>query len=124
MKKFRRTLQILPILLLYCLTVSFYSGNTLLSKSIFLKGTGHNEKSFFSFASINLLCDATKAENIQIQSNSVFPFSHGKDAMLSPSHGVAERILANKLSGYFLRCKSILIKFQNTNIIFPFHYFL
>jgi hypothetical protein len=124
MKKFRRALQILPILLLYCFTVSFYSGNTLLSNAIFLKGTVSHEKSFLSLASINLLSDTTKAENIQIQSHGVSGFSLGNDATLLTSHRIAERTFVNKLSGYFLRSKSIVIKFQSINIIFPFHYFL
>jgi hypothetical protein len=123
MKKWRRIFQILPILLVYCFTVSFYNHNILVAKSVFLKGSLNNEEHLFSLASINLFSHAAKSENIKVQSNSAFPLSDGNDATLVVSQRAAIVMLGNRLTNFFLRCNRVVIKLPNTQIIFPFHYF-
>jgi hypothetical protein len=120
MKKSLRLFQILPVLLLYCFIISFYSSNVLAPQSKIF-GTNAAPDSFFSMAASNLFSFISKPESPGAHSGHLgVPLSKTK---VTTCQWSSEKILIEKQLNRFLLSKRVLPKLQGHNIIFPFHYF-
>lgn len=122
-KVFKNTVSLL-IIILYCFIISGYSYNHLKTETAFSKGQSSDQKQYYSLVSDNLFCHTVQSEDsVNFVNN--FPTSSPKDYHnYTLSSGKAAGLF---ISGTFLKyifcSRNFIIKFRQTDIIFPFHYF-
>jgi hypothetical protein len=120
-KRFLKTSAVLSISVLYCFIISLYSGNTL-NSSAFSKSTGTEFSA--SEVSSNLFCHTEQTESVTSVYNQVSRTSL-KNAFnqFSACSGAAAKLLFKSYLPYFYISKNIVVRFNKTDIIFPFQYF-
>lgn len=124
MKKVVKAAALFPILVLYCFIVSLYSTGISASGIKFQNDQSTKEGSYFPIGGNYLLYHTTKTENVVNGFKNLLTFSfknHTNDFLAHRK--AAESYLFNTYSEYIFFAKNLVVKLQQTDIIFPFHYF-
>lgn len=124
MKKRLRIIALLNISVLYCFVISLYSGNASTYSSAFSKLTKSESKNCSALTVSDFLCHVPHAEvaapafTTAPPSSLKTPFNEFLDwAKLT------EQVFFSSFSQYSFYSQNLLIRFRQTDIIFPFHYF-
>ena len=123
----RRSLKntgLIIIILLYCLVTSFYSGIAFNSRSAFSNQTTSENKTYNSNVSPGLFYHTSQIVNSFNLYNNAAPCSLKISVhKFSVWASATERFFFNTISQYNFYTKYLLVRFRQTDIIFPFHYF-
>ena len=123
MKRLIKISAFLNISILYCLFLSFYSGNAINYYADFSKNT---ETEFCSLLdSPDLFCYTDQSESaISFCNDYPRPTLKNNFPQFSSSSLASKQLLFASFSHYDLYSKNLSIQFSNTDIVFPFHFFL
>lgn len=124
MKNSSKITSLLHILVLYGFIVSLYSTSDFTANITISKNISTNDASCFSFVHIDLFCHSGKTENF-VSGNCKLPVSSLKDQLnvFLACTKYAELSHTNSYSKYIYYAENNIIRFQSSDIIFPFHYF-
>jgi IMP cyclohydrolase len=123
----KKSLQItglISIALLYCLTIGLYSGIAFNGNAAFVKQGSTTKESYSHSVSAKSFQHTVQTENgvtVCNHSNPVTVKNTFKE--FSAVNTVTEHILVHTFSHYSFYSDKLLVRLQNTDIIFPFHYF-
>ncbi len=121
MKKLLKITGFLTILALYCLSISFYSGNAV-NYTDYSKNSDSEYRS--SIVSSNLFCHTEQSESsVSLHNNISRTSLKNSFNQFSAFSLAAIHLLRNSYSTYFFYSENIVVRFKKTDIIFPFHYF-
>lgn len=123
MKKTLKLSFILTTFVLYGFVISLYNGSALTGNSSFLQPDFQSEY-YNSSTYSNLLYHTVQSESStlifrQTPTQSLKNFYNGFTASLKN----IQQLFINTFSQYHFYSKNLLIRLQNTDIIFPFHSF-
>lgn len=125
MKKVTNIATLFQMLVLYCFIVSFYSTGILSSGYAYPNDhRSANEERYLPIAGVDLFTHTTKPENVVVSFNSLLSFSlkNSFNDFLA-SRQATDLFLLNASSKYIFYASNTVERFQQTDIIFPFHYF-
>jgi hypothetical protein len=123
----KKSLQItglISIALLYCLFIGLYSGITFNGNAAFTKQGSASKESYGYSVSAKSFQHTVQTENsltVCNHSNPVTVKNTFKE--LSAVNTITEQVLVHTFSQYSFYSNKLLVRLQNTDIIFPFHYF-
>ena len=113
------------ILVLYCFIASFYSTGIL--SSGYTYSNDHrtaNEERYLPIAGVDLFTNTTKPENIVVSFNTFLSFSIKNQLNdFLAYRQVTDLFLLNASSKYIFYARNTVERFEQTDIIFPFHYY-
>lgn len=115
---------LISIALLYCLTIGLYSGIAFNGNAAFAKQSSTAKESYGYSVSAKSFQHTVQTENgvtVCNHSNPVTVKNTFKE--FSAVNTVTEHILVHTFSQYSFYSNKLLARLQNTDIIFPFHYF-
>ena len=122
-RKLLKLSGVFNVVVLYSIIVSIYSPCLLYSNASFSTDNSAKDESYFSLFSANLIGPAVNTKNI-VTLNDI-PFSILKNYLNKFSACLKEAELFHEItfSKYILYAGTIIVRFQQTDIIYPFHYF-
>lgn len=124
MKKSLQITGLISIALLYCLTVGLYSSMAFNGNAAFAKQAATTKESYgYSVAakSFQHTLQTENAVTVCSHSNPVTVKNTFKE--FSAANTVTEQVIVHIFSRYSFYSDNLLMRLQNTDIIFPFHYF-
>ena len=122
MKKLVKISAFFDITILYCLILSFYSGNAV---NYYADFSNHSGTEFCTpVDSSNLFCNTEQSEG-SIDFCNKIPRTTLKNnfIQISSCSVTSELLLFSSFSQYIFYSKNLFIQFTSIVIIFPFHYF-
>lgn len=124
MKRILRRIKLVPFAILYFFFLSFYSVLSSCTNSFLLPLTPLDKGSHITLASSDLLCHAIKTESLVNALNGLPNTSLKKNLnKCSDAFKTQEQSLFNTFSQCTFYSKNVILRFHQTDIIFPFHYF-
>ncbi|MFM6925882.1 MAG: hypothetical protein ACKOU7_10315 [Ferruginibacter sp.] len=124
MKKSLRITGLISITLLYCFAIGLYSGVAYAGNTAFLKQDGSATEKYSNTVSAKSFQHTIQTET------SVTVCSHSNPATVkntykefSAVNKAAEQVYVHTFSQYSFYSRKLLVRLQNTDLIFPFHYF-
>lgn len=123
-KKTIRIIALLNISVLYCFIISLYSGNALTHSSAFSKLTKSESKNCCTLPASDLLCHTAQA-TISAPAFTTAPSSSLKNPFNDfwAWAKLTDGVFFSTFLQYSFYSQNLLIRFRQTDIIFPFHYF-
>jgi len=123
-KKRIRIIARLTISVLYCFIISLYSGNALPHSSAFSKLTKSESKNCSTLLASDLLSHTAQA-TLSAPAFTAAPSSSLKNPFNDFLAWVktTDRVFFSTFSQYSFYSQNLLIRFRQTDVIFPFHYF-
>ena len=124
-KKALRIIALIQISVLYCFVISLYSSNALVENTAFSKLTDSESKHRHALVASDLLSISAHAE-ISVPA---FNAASSSSSLKNPLNGflawvkITEQLFFSLFSQYSFYSQNVLVRFQRTDIIFPFHYF-
>jgi hypothetical protein len=103
--------------------MSLYSPGILISNATFSQDASTEDESNFLLFSANLFCPAVNAKNYSGFTDIPFSFLKNYLNKFSACPKEAEIFHEITFSKYIFYAGNIIVRFQQTDIIFPFHYF-
>lgn len=123
----KRSLQITGLLstaLLYCLVIGLYSGVAFNDTAAFVKQTNTEKESYNHSVAAKSFQHTVQAENSLTVCNHHNPVTvKNTYKEFSAVNLAAEHALLHTFSQYNFFSNKLLVRLQNTDLIFPFHYF-
>jgi hypothetical protein len=123
----KKSLQItglISIALLYCFTIGLYSGMAFNGNAAFAKQANATKETYGYSISAKSFQHTVQTENAVTVCNHNSPVTvKNTFKEFSDVNKVAEQILVHTFSQYSFYSNKLLVRLQNTDIIFPFHYF-
>jgi lipid-binding SYLF domain-containing protein len=123
-KKHLQTTGLISIALLYCLSIGLYSGMAFTGNAAIAKQCDAADESYGSSISAKSFQHTVQTEN------SITVCNHSNPVTVKNTHKefsavntVTEKVLVHSFSQYSFYAHKLLIRLQNTNLIFPFQYF-
>jgi hypothetical protein len=123
-KKSLHITGLISIALLYCLCIGLYSGIAFNGNAAFAKQGSTAKESYGYSISAKSFQHTVQTENsltVCNHSNPVTVKNTFKE--LSAANTVTEQVLVHSFLQYSFYSNKLLARLQNTDIIFPFHYF-
>jgi len=123
-KKSLRITGLISIALLYCFAIGLYSGVVYAGNGSFLTQDGHAEKKYSNPVFAKHFQHTIQSENavtVCSYSNPASVKSTWKE--FSAANIAAEHVYVHTFSRYNFFSRKLLVRLQNTDLIFPFHYF-
>ena len=124
MKKFLHITGLISIALFYSLAIGLYSGVAYAGNGSFSTQDGHAEKKYSNTVAAKLFQHTIQSEN------AVTVCGHSKPATIkntckefSAINKAAEQVYVHTFLRYNFFSRKLLVRLQNTDLIFPFHYF-
>jgi hypothetical protein len=123
-KKLVRIIALSAVSALYCFLISLYSSNALTYRSASSKLSTSESRKYNTFPISDLICHVAQATISAPASVTTPSFSlknpfHGLWAWVNPT----KQAFVSTFSQYIFYSQNLLIRFEKTDIIFPFHYF-
>jgi uncharacterized membrane protein YhiD involved in acid resistance len=123
----KKSLQItglISIALLYCLAIGLYSGIAFNSNAAFAKQASTAKESFSHSVSAKSFQHTVQTENAVTVCNHSNPVTvKNTYKEFSVVNKAATQLVVHTFSQYSFYSHKLLARLQNTDIIFPFHYF-
>lgn len=118
-----RIFSLLSVSLLYFIIVSFYS-NPIFIDNFTSTQTNTETEHYCSLVTNNLLCHTSEIESSNTIFNNTLPttLKNNFNKFSNCIHST-EQAYFNTFSQYNFYAQNLLVRLQQTDIIFPFHYF-
>jgi hypothetical protein len=123
-KKSLRIIGLAGISLLYCFVIGIYSGITFNADAAVIKHSKASDENLTAAVSAKSFHHTVQTEN------AVTAFSHPKPVSSKNSHNeyssctkIAEQLFVTSFLQYNFYSHKLLMRVQQTDLIFPFHYF-
>jgi hypothetical protein len=125
MNKVFKPVAIILTIILYCFTLSQYSGNALSPKNPNSSGQSKQVQTYFAVVSTTLICQDHQTQSIinGIHNPYLSLKKNFSDDLLT-IHLVKEHLLLSRISKYASYFKTLSVSNKITILIFPFHSFL
>ena len=124
MKKSLHITGLISLALLYCFAIGLYSGAAYAGNISFSKQSGNATEKYSNAVSAKLFQHTVQTENsatVCSHSNPVTVKNTYKE--FSAANIADEHVYLHTLSQYHFFSHKLLARLQNTDLIFPFHYF-
>ena len=124
MKKSLHITGLISIALLYCLSIGLYSGMAFNGNAAFAKQGKAAKESYGYSISANSFQHTVQTENAVTVCNHSNPVTvKNTYKEFSAANTVTEQVLVHSFSQYSFYSHKLLMRLQNTDLIFPFQYF-
>jgi hypothetical protein len=123
MKKVFKIAALLHVIILYCLVLSVYSHGIACTEISVSTGELSQKEHNISSVSANQTGFAVQTENSVIGYNNLPSSQNFHFNTFFGHHKSSDLFLLKTFPKYILYAKNIVVGFQQTDIIFPFHYF-
>jgi len=120
-KKAFRTFSVLAVSALYFFILSVGGNHAFVESSCAQTPSGSWENS--AFVSSKLLCNTVPAERTTVHYNAPPPSLKNSVSELSACLKTTEQLFFRVFSQYRFYSQQVLVRLQNTDLIFPFHSF-
>lgn len=124
MKKSLHIAGLISIALLYCFAIGLYSGVAYAGNTALLKQDGNAAEKYSNTVSAKLFQHTVQTENaVTVCSHSHPVTVKNTFKEFSAANKVAELVFVHTFSQYNFFSRKLLVRLENTDLIFPFHYF-
>lgn len=123
-KKTLRLIVFTSFLVLYCFVMSLYSNNAFIENSSFSKPSNSENRQYYFSTSLNSIYHIANTENfVNFFDNVSTSSPKNSFNKISVLVKITEQLFFNRFTQYSFESLNLLINLQQTNLIFPFHYF-